>query len=710
MNGSSMGKGRTWWVFLFFLCAAIFITWPLLPNITSSLYGKVGDPLTTVWSLKWFKEAVYHRQGTIWHFPYAAYPHGIRTSFSLIYFPLIPLYAMPHGETVLYNLIIILSIALNGYAMYLLGRKLYGRGLAAFGMGLVYAFCPYALARATYHLSLVPVFIFPLLLYALINLKEDFTAANKAKAFFALLLAFNVHPYYTAMALLLLAVLSACYLARRLRRGVRSIAPDFAFIRVCVLLCLLALVITLPLAYIGVSLTRNSAASVGRQEGDLYTYAGHAWNYLVPSPESYFLGPSVQDFVRNRVLSTNIEEFVLFLGYGNLGLALIAAFLWFTRKRLGLAGRLTEDLEGRSWAIPLALVAAAAFFIWSLPPTVKIGGVTLYLPAWFTYRLVPAIRVYARFGVLVFFSVTVLSGACLACLEKALQKRREFLRYLLFFLLFLLLVSEFVEPVHASLLQIYDYGPIYAEVRNLPDDTVIVEYPFVAPDEAYSYQYEWNAIYHRKGMLNGHGPGTEGESMRNCVLNLGDEKTPGLLSYMGADYVVVHKDLYEQGSEFTYPPTRLDLSSLPRAYEMVAEDEDSALLRVNAPRPETVVIYDPKFSTVITPDFGNGWWLGAEKRWMIKIDSRDARTVDISFDVFSARGERTLRIDAGGGRVESFLVGEDARKVTLEGVDVKAGINRIYLSTGEDPTPYKEVFGGYDAKGICFAMSFWDVR
>ncbi|RJP34657.1 MAG: hypothetical protein C4536_02350 [Actinobacteria bacterium] len=718
MNVFTGSKAKSLLLLLFFLCMAVIITWPLLPNISSSLYGNVGDSVTTVWSLKWFKEAAFSQGGSIWRFPQAAYPYGVKTSFSLAYFPLVPLFAYPHGETVLYNLIIIFFIALNGYVMFLLGRKLYGNAAAGMIMGLIYIFCPYAITRAKYHLSLVPIFIFPLLLYTLINLKQRFTTANKIKAFLAILLALNTHPYYVAMTLLLLAVLSVCYIARKIRAGLQGFRLDYRFLRTCALFVLLAFLITLALSYAQLTITRGDGATVGRSEGDLYTYAGHAWHYYTPSPNSTVFGDSVSQFVRDRISATNIEEFVLFLGFINMGLALIAILVWFARRWFKPAGRLAGDLEERaSWVVPFALLTAAISFILTLPPTIKIAGATLYMPAWFISRLTTVIRVYARFGVLVFFSVTLLSGACIAFADKALHnlgsagsRRWMLLRYPLLALLAVLVVCEFAEVGNAPLQEMYDRKPVYEEVEALPEDAVIVEYPFVASDEAYTGLYLWNAIFHGKDMLNGYGQGTEGESMRNCVLNVLDEKTPGLLAYMGADYVTLHKDLYEKGSAYSYPAGGVDLDALPAGYELLCEDGESALLGIDATRPDIVVIYEPGFSTVITPEFGNGWWLGAERKWLMRIDSLQERVVDISFRIFSVQGERTLDVDLGGGRVETYRIGEDAREIFIPGVRLEAGINEIHLGSDGDPTPYKDVYGGYDDKGVCFAMSFWYIR
>ncbi len=595
--------------------------------------------------------------------------------------------------------------------MFLLGKKLFKSNVAAIGMGLIYLFCPYALARARYHLSLALIFIFPLLLYTLLNLKENPKASNKLKSFLALLLAFSVHPYYAAMALLLLALLALCYLFIKLGKGLKNSVIDYSFLKLCVLLAALAIIISLPIAYIQTAMNGNNLLDTGRQQGDLYTYAGHPWNYYTPSLNSSFFGTTVEQSAKSKVLSTNIEEFVLFLGYTNMGLALIALFLWFSRRRIKKARDLTGELQqGESWLIPFALLAGLVFFIFSLQPTIKIGNLTLYFPSWFIFKLVPGIRVYARFGAVVFFSVTLLAGACIGFLDKALRPRPQALRYLVLVFLLILAVSEFAEVNHNPMQEMYSQEIEYSEIKALPAKSVVVEYPFVASDEIYNYSYLWNQLWHGKQMLNGYGLATEGEALRNCVLNPCDPKTPGLLSYMGADYILIHKDLFLKGSEYSYPHGAIKLGAIPAGYEILSEDDSHVLAKITQPRPDVVVIYDPKFSTVITPEFGNGWWLGSEKKWVIEIDSENERTVDIQFSIFSSRGERALSVDLGQERKEAFHLDETSRQITIDQVHLEAGINHIDLQTSEEPTPYKDIFGGSDSKGVCFAMSFWDMR
>jgi len=273
-----------------------------------------------------------------------------------------------------------------------------------------------------------------------------------------------------------------------------------------------------------------------------------------------------------------------------------------------------------------------------------------------------------------------------------------------------LMLSEFLEMNRSPLQRVYDQESTYTYLKEAQEDAVIVEYPFVASDEAYNYLFQWNQFFHGKKMLNGYALGTEGESLRNCVLNLLDPRTPGLLAYMGVDYVAVHKDMYEKGSEYTYAKQKMDLSDLPDGFRVVNEVGDFAVLEIDAERPDAVVIYDPRFSAVIFPQFGNGWWLGAEKKWSIKIDAECDMVTDIEFSILSIEGERELDIDLGGGREEPFTVGEDCRKIIIPDVRLEGGINRVYLSTEEEPVPYKEIFGGYDSKGLCFAMSFWDLK
>ncbi|OFW59521.1 MAG: hypothetical protein A2W01_07850 [Candidatus Solincola sediminis] len=697
--------------FIFFLGIAIFLTWPLLPNLFKSVYGEVGDPVASVWAFKWFRNTALSGHSGALNYPYAGYPDGINglLPLPLLLMPLTLLTYLPHGETMLYNLIVLMSIALSGFIMYLLGWKLFKSRYAAIAMGLVFMFCPYALARARYHLTLVEIFIFPLILYALLNLKEDFNNRNKIFFTLALLLALNIHPYYSGMILLMLSVLFIYYVLRRFRQG--DVRSSYGIIRFGLLTTAIAVIMSGAFSYIQVSTVNGGLASVSRLEGDLYTYAAHPWNYFVPSTHSALFGGASTQFVAGKLLPTNIEEYVLFLGYVNMGLALIALVFWLFRRRSKYVASMTSDLQKQaSWLIPFALCLGLVAFLFSLQPVINIGALKIYMPSWFIFKIFPFIRVYSRFGVLVFFAITLMSGACLAFLGKAIMGRKRLLGTLAIVLIAGLMLSEFIETGPKPMQALYQPNIIYTAMQELPDDTVIVEYPFVASDESYSYLFLWNQFYHRKSMLNGYPLGSQGEAMRLTVLNLLDPKTPGLLAYMGVDYVMVHKDMYEKGSSYTYTKGAIDLNELPRGLELTKEDSDCALLKINGERPDAIVLYDPTCSMAAAPGMGPGLWLQFGKQWIMKIDAVRDLTADISFSILSVEGVRDLTIETGSDRKIVQSIGQDMENITIRGVSLKRGMNEITLSTSAEQVAYNKVFGGNDLKEVSFIMSFWGIE
>ena len=78
---------------------------------------------------------------------------------------------------------------------------------------------PICADQGEYHVSLVEIFVFPLILYALLKLKEDFSTRNKWIAFVSLLLVLSVHPYYSFMVVFMLALLLVYFVARSARGG-----------------------------------------------------------------------------------------------------------------------------------------------------------------------------------------------------------------------------------------------------------------------------------------------------------------------------------------------------------------------------------------------------------------------------------------------------------------------------------------------------------
>jgi hypothetical protein len=615
---------------------------------------------------------------------------------------------LPRGELITYNLIIVLSIALSGFFMFMLGEKLFKNRLAAAGAALIYMFSPYAMARAEYHLTLVEVFVFPLILYVALNLKEDFSRRNKILFFLTLLLVLDIHPYYSFMVLLMLGLLAAYFLVRTGRRGRQALRENYSFIRQGFLITLAASIIAGLLTLVPMSLSAGGVAAFTRPEGDLYTYAAHGWNYYMPSVHSIFFGSAAQTFISSRLTSTNLEEYVLFLGFINVALAMGGFVFWLSRRFGRFADRITKGLQEKApWLIPFAVWLGLISFLFSLQPTIKIGGLTLYMPSWFVYKLIPFIRVYARFGIMVFFSITLISGACIAFLSAIPMAKWKLVGRGFIVLVLVLSLVELADFEKKPVQDLYKAKAFYEEIANLPPDSVIVDYPFVACDESFNSVFLWNSLFYGKPMLNGYPLGSQGEAMRIGVLNLNDPRTPPLLAYMGADYVMVNKEMFEKGSDYSYQAQDVDLDHLPQGLEMISDDSEGALIKITAIRPEAVVLYDTKCSLAGMPGIGTGLWLQLGNSWTMKIDATRDMTADIEFTICSVQGNRDLKIDDDGPIDQ--VIPDAPQRVSLKGVALRSGMNEIRLSTQTKQVAYNAVFGGNDSKGVSFAMSFWNI-
>jgi hypothetical protein len=152
-----------------YLLLAVAAFWPLPRHLSTHLPGPPsGDTGVYVWNL--------------WVFQHELLDHGripLSTSkvFSLLepvdlsqhnYTPFADTLAVPLvpvlGVVTTYNLLLLLFVALNGWALYLLARVVSGRALESWVAGAAFALSPVLVARSTAHFSLVAAFPLPLVL------------------------------------------------------------------------------------------------------------------------------------------------------------------------------------------------------------------------------------------------------------------------------------------------------------------------------------------------------------------------------------------------------------------------------------------------------------------------------------------------------------------------------------------------------------------
>jgi hypothetical protein len=155
---------------LLFAALSIFMTWPLLPNISRAV-AYPGDPYINTWVLDWDWHATFHQPGRLFQaniFYPARYSLAFSENLYGIAVVLFPLRAVGVTPLAAYNVAMLLGYTLCGIGAYLLAYEITGSVWGAIAAGIFYAFLPYRFTH-TPHIQYVWAGTLPLLLFALIR-------------------------------------------------------------------------------------------------------------------------------------------------------------------------------------------------------------------------------------------------------------------------------------------------------------------------------------------------------------------------------------------------------------------------------------------------------------------------------------------------------------------------------------------------------------
>ncbi|MBU4310605.1 hypothetical protein KKD34_03385 [bacterium] len=176
---------------------------------------------------------------------------------------------------------------------------------------------------------------------------------------------------------------------------------------------------------------------------------------------------------------------------------------------------------------------------------------------------------------MVMLCVSVLAGIGLASILekiKSAKKRRIFLTVVL-----LLVFIEFAPTLPAPMVNAVNPPPVYEWLAKQEGDFTIIEYPI---ETDYEYFF-WQRI-HQKRLVNGALSGTYADKVSKEIVDILKPKTPGILKYLGAKYVIFHPDKYLESEDVPVIGEVPDVSrqrglklvktfKKARVYEIVAE-------------------------------------------------------------------------------------------------------------------------------------------
>lgn len=439
---------RSSWPPLAYLALSLLMTWPLALHLGDGLPG-LGDALLQAWTIAWNAQALAS-ETMVWDAPiFHPYPDALAfTDNHLLLSAATAPLTWATGEPLLaHNLLLLLSFAFSGWATYLLARDTLPKAAGPwppFVAGAAFAFCAYRFA----HLTQLNLLQTAWMVFALVFLRRLLRPRKAGGGrvgdalrcgLFAGLQAITA-LYYAFFTAALLGGYTLLWAAggvwARLRAGVPLPWRQAALVALAGGLgTTLALPFTLPYTRVFGSL------SIVRSAREL-----DGWSAPLRAYVSVTQGNLLYARLGERVVDAG--EMVLFpgllvaaLALGGAGMILNAALRGFSRRRAGQTfGAEPQRARGAAQGIRAAALApldaafwpivAGAAFLLSLGTGLRLvrfgEPLPLPLPYSLLYAYVPgfgALRVPARWGLLVTLALAVLAAVALAALLARLRPR-----------------------------------------------------------------------------------------------------------------------------------------------------------------------------------------------------------------------------------------------------------------------------------------------
>jgi hypothetical protein len=159
-----------------FLLLATVQAWPLPMHLSTHLTGPpTGDTGVYVWNMWVFRREVLEgasplHTSAIFSLSQGAdlSLHNYTTFANLVGLPLQELF----GVVAAFNLVYILNVALAGFGLYLLARRLTGQTLESWLAGAMFACAPFLVTRGSAHFSLVAAAPLPIFMWLMLRMWE----------------------------------------------------------------------------------------------------------------------------------------------------------------------------------------------------------------------------------------------------------------------------------------------------------------------------------------------------------------------------------------------------------------------------------------------------------------------------------------------------------------------------------------------------------
>jgi hypothetical protein len=489
---------------LLFVALTVMMTWPQATGLGSMVYDS-DDPLLSIWRISWIAHILPTRPGDILNGNiFYPEPRTLAYTDSVLLEGLAaaPLIWLGVSQVTTYNVVLMLSIALSGWAMWRYALHMTGHQAGALLAGITFAFVPFRFDHL-HHLELQATIFLPLTLLYFERALDSGSRRDSwltAASFVAQVYSCIYYSVFLATALIPIAVVRIWQLpAEKRTELMRGMVPA----------AIAALVAVAPYGY---AYALNRATVGERLHSDILLYSATWPNYLATTPANVVHGEWSSPFGQS--------ERYLFPGVLSLAL-MAAAFITIDRRRATLVA-----LGVIGFVISLGLNSPFDELLRAIG---------------FPYR---GLRAPARASILLYLAVAGLGAYGWA---RLMRGRGKFTATIAAILMAGALLAEYRTSLTKWLALKQQPPEVYQWLASQPR-SVVAEVPFSRADKLDTIPdglYMFNSTWHWQPIVNGYSgfyPKTFIELAENTK-SFPDDASIAYLKHRGVDLLVIHGGL-----------------------------------------------------------------------------------------------------------------------------------------------------------------------
>lgn len=518
---------------------AIIITYPLAFQMTTHT-SSLGDEYLIIWIQNWVIHALSTNPLQLFN-ANIFYPYQNSLAFSDVFITT-SIFAMPFlflvkEPVITFNITLLLSIALLGFAIFCLAYYVTKNILASFLAGILVIFSPVVLDKMT-HIQILAIWGVPFAILFFIKFIDTKKFSNFIISVFIFILqTYNsfLPGYFIIFSYVCIFVVSYC-----INKKIIGLFIQKKVILTTIAVFFLLAPLLLPYYFVSEKFEFKrdirDAIHLGLQPEDL----------LVASSYSRLQG-ILGKYISQVDYTDKNEVKVGFIG-GLFSLLSIVSIIYLIRRKK-------------------ERVRNALFFLWisifglivSFGPALHLFRKTIHdpfpiiLPYAVLYYSIPGfngLRNAARFEMLFVLGMSV----CVALFLSAITKKWSMQSRVFFFLcLFMGVIMEFHNPDRfVPIQQKKEFPKVYQEINTLVSNAVIIELPiytwYMSPYSGEERVREYYATAHFRKMVNGasgFSPLSWEKSVVEIMQSFPTEKSLKKLHDEGITHLIVHKDQFD---------------------------------------------------------------------------------------------------------------------------------------------------------------------